>query len=169
MAILTFAKDNEIGSKAIATKYEEPEDLIRLVTYHFNKSKFYTLHNLQDLGLDNILSQMLYVQKCRVKIIDTRALHFIISFDNATEKYATVTNLKRFMKVLNNEIFKDNQFIQFLRTDNKQHYIIHIIVNPVNLSDYHITREGLIQLAPIISNELYMQMGLKLKVYPKFN
>lgn len=146
MAVFTIAKN--IEDRCVYEKeccYPNKEDLRNLLFYGFNKSKKTMCNNLYNLGIDSIYSQFLYLQNRRVKSLNTRALHYILSFDTqGYENDIRYKELERIMCMIPIQCFREFQCIEFLHMDRKTHYHIHIVINPVNVNTLHVCNESFI-------------------------
>ena len=79
MALFKIAEDTN-GNKV---KYKEEKDLYNLIDYCIRESK-----HTEVLGMipgDSIIltNQFFYTQNCKGGVLDTRALHFILSYDSS--------------------------------------------------------------------------------------
>lgn len=141
MAVFSIAEDN--GKTAV---YPKKRDLRNLLFYGYNHSVSTVMENLYPVVMESVIgciySQFLYLQWRRVKPLNTRALHYILSFDTQRwEKDIDRCKMTSIMCLLNAELFQEYQHILFLHTDKPTHHHIHIIVNPVNVKTYHVCRD----------------------------
>ena len=156
MAVFTIAKNVEnmcIHKKECC--YTHEKDLRNLLFYGYNRSKKTVWSNLYNLGMESIYSQFLYLQKRRVKPLNTRALHYILSFD--TQGYEWDIGYKKLvdiMEMIPVQCFREYQCVEFLHMDKSTHYHIHIIVNPVNIHTLHVCRETFITTGNTIADWL---------------
>lgn len=104
--------------------------------------------------------KVLYLQNCRGKKLNSRALHYILSFND--DEFTGENKLQgaiRFVSWFNGFYFREYQHITVLHTDKQGRYDVHCIVNPVNVNDlsvYHCSpKEFHIWMKDIASN-LYM-------------
>ena len=142
MAIFKIAA----GENGKATVYRTEKDLRNLLFYSYNHSSFRIMKNLYLIGTEGaiecIYHQMLYLQWRRVKSLNTRALHYILSFDTLRwEKDVDQKTMTDIMSFLNEYLFVEYQHMLFLHLDKQSHYHIHMIVNPVNINTLHLCRE----------------------------
>ena len=142
MAIFKIAA----GENGKATVYRTEKDLRNLLFYSYSHSSFRIIRNLYLIGTEGaiecIYHQMLYLQWRRVKSLNTRALHYILSFDTLRwEKDVDQKTMTDIMSFLNEYLFVEYQHMLFLHLDKQSHYHIHMIVNPVNINTLHLCRE----------------------------
>lgn len=137
MAVFTIAEDN--GKVAV---YPKERDLRNLLFYGYNHSTAMVMRKLYNFGIECIYNQFLYLQWRRVKRLNTRALHYILSFDTQRwEKNLSDCDLTSIMCFVNEYLFREYQHILFLHKNNQTHYHIHIIVNPVNIYTLRMCRD----------------------------
>lgn len=100
MAIFTIAKNTE--ESCVYEKescYHNKKDLRNLLFYGYNKNRKIVVSNLYNIGMESIYSQFLYLQNRRVKPLNTRALHYILSFD--TQGYESDIRCKELVNIMN--------------------------------------------------------------------
>lgn len=158
MAVFTIAKNVEDAS--IYEKechYPCKKDLRNLLFYGDNRKSAMVVNNVYDLGMESIYSQFLYLQKRRVKPLNSRALHYILSFDTkgyeSDIKYKELLNIMHMVPI---QCFGGYQCVEFLHMDKPTHHHIHIIVNPVNINTLHVCRETFITVGNRLSEWLGM-------------
>lgn len=120
-----------------------------------NRSEKTVWNNVYNFGMDSIYNQFLYLQRRRVKPLNTRALHDILSFD--TKGYESDIRYKEIAKVMHMipvQCFREYQCVEFLHMDKPSHYHIHIIINPVNINTLHVCRETFITTGNTIADWL---------------
>lgn len=141
MAVFTLGTE-ENGKKAV---YRTEKDLRNLLFYAYNHSSYTIMENLYPIGegfIEYIFNQMMRLQWRRVKSVNTRALHYILSFDTLRwEKDVDQSKMMEIMHFLNEYLFGEYQHILFLHLDKPSHYHIHMIVNPVNIYTLRLCRE----------------------------
>ena len=141
MAIFKIAEE-ENGKTAV---YRTEKDLRNLLFYAYNHSSYTIMENLYPIGegiMECIYNQMMYLQWRRVKSLNTRALHYILSFDTQRwEKDVDPSTMMEIMRFLNLYLFGEYQNILFLHLDNMSHHHIHMIVNPVNINTLRLCRD----------------------------
>ena len=83
MAMFIIAKNMEqTEEKDQCSVYRKPRDLRNLLFYSYNHCTASTMNNkLYPLGIEAIYYQFLYHQTRRVKELNTRAFHYILSLD----------------------------------------------------------------------------------------
>ena len=142
MALFIVAKELEGESQDYKDCiYRYNKDLRNLIFYCYNHCTSYVMNNLYPFGMACVYDQFLYLQKRRFKKMNTKALHFIISFDSMNYESDLDNNtLVSIMQMLNRFCFEEYQHILFLHTDKPSHHHIHYIVNPVNINNLHICR-----------------------------
>lgn len=141
MAIFKVAQEN--GKTAV---YRTEKDLRNLLFYAYNHSSYMEMRNLYSIGMEGfmeyIYNQMMYLQWRRVKSLNTRALHYILSFDTqGHEKDVDLSMLRLILHFMNTDLFREYQHILFLHLDKPSHHHIHMIVNPVNINTLRLCRE----------------------------
>ena len=141
MAIFKIAA----GENGKATVYRTEKDLRNLLFYSYNHSSYTIMENLYSIGegiMECIYNQMMYLQWRRVKSLNTRALHYILSFDTLRwEKDVDQKTMTDIMSFLNEYLFVEYQHMLFLHLDKQSHYHIHMIVNPVNINTLRLCRD----------------------------
>ncbi len=146
MAVFTVAKNTEdvcVHEKGCC--YKNEKDLRNLLFYGYNRSKKTVWNNIYNLGMESIYSQFLYLQKRRVKPLNTRALHYILSFDTkGYESDIRYKEIEDIMHMVPIQCFRGYQCVEFLHMDKPTHYHIHIIINPVDINTLHVCRETFI-------------------------
>ena len=163
MAIFTLAKDE----KGNPYKYESKFDLESLVYYCCNKAVYIETGNLYHFDVATYINQMLYLQGCKGKTLNTRALHYILSFnyDEFQEKEKLQEAIK-FVAWFNGFYFKEYQHITVLHTDKQGRYDVHCIVNPVNIHDlriYHCSTKEFQEWLKDIAASLFMMHKIALQ------
>jgi len=167
MAVFTIAKNTEdtcIYGKECC--YPNKKDLKNLLFYGYNRSKKTVWMNVYNLGMDSIYSQFLYLQNRRVKPLNTRALHYILSFD--TQGYEWDIRYKKLVDIMNMipmQCFREYQCVEFLHMDKSTHYHIHIIVNPVNINTLHVCRETFISTGNTLAYWLGVMYDIPLQSF----
>ena len=106
MAIFKIAAE-ENGKTAV---YRTEKDLRNLLFYAYNHSSYTIMENLYPIGegiMECIYNQMMYLQQWRrVKSLNTRALHYILSFDTLRwEKDVDQKTMTDIMSFLNEYLF----------------------------------------------------------------
>lgn len=156
MAVFTIAKNTE--ESCIYEKeccYHNKKDLRNLLFYGYNKNSKMVVSNLYNIGMESIYSQFLYLQNRRVKPLNTRALHYILSFDTqGYESDIRYKELVNIMEMIPVQCFGEYQCVEFLHTDKPSHYHIHIVVNPVNINTLHVRTETFITTANMLADWL---------------
>ena len=141
MAVFKIGTE-ENGKTAV---YRTEKDLRNLLFYAYNHSSYTIMEKLYPIGegfMECIYHQFLYLQWRRVKSVNTRALHCILSFDTLRwEKDVDQSKMMEIMHFLNSYLFGEYQHILFLHLDKPSHYHIHMIVNPVNINTLHLFRD----------------------------
>ena len=141
MAEFIIAKQKNDPGENIS-KYRTNRDLRNLLFYCHNHCVSCMMNHLYPFGIENIYYQFLYLQKRRVKPMDTKAYHYIVSFDSqGHESDIGRYELESIMISLNQFCLSEYQAVQFLHMDKPSHYHIHYIVNPVHIYNFHVCRE----------------------------
>lgn len=156
MAAFTIAKNVEDACMyERECHYPGKKDLRNLLFYGNNRKSAMVVNNVYDLGMESIYSQFLYLQKRRVKPLNSRALHYILSFDTKGYEWnIKYKELLRIMHMIPIQCFSEYQCVEFLHMDKPTHYHIHIIVNPVNINTLHVCRETFITIGNRLSEWL---------------
>lgn len=158
MAVFKIAenkRDYDINKKICS--YPDKEDLWNLLFYADNKKREIATSNLYNIGIESICNQFLYLQNRRVKPLNTRALHYILSFDSkGYERHIDYKMMTSIMCMIPIQCFNEYQCVEFLHTDKPTHYHIHIIVNPVNINTFHVYKDSFIKTG----NNLSYWLGL---------
>lgn len=141
MAVFKIAEEK--GKIAV---YRTERSLRNLLFYAYNHSSYTIMENLYSIGMEGaiecIYNQITYLQWRRVKLLNTRALHYILSFDTQKwEKDVDPNKMMGIMRFLNGSLFGEYQHILFLHLDKPSHHHIHMIVNPVNINTLHLCRD----------------------------
>ena len=116
--------------------------------------------------MECIYNQFLYLQNRRVKPLNTRALHYILSFD--TKGYECNILCKELVNVMNMipiQCFREYQCVEFLHVDKDTHYHIHIIVNPVNINTLHVCRETFFTIGNTLADWLGVMYDIPLQSF----
>lgn len=118
-------------------KYTTPEDLETLIFYCIKNASYILPVNVEMYSPEAVASQFLYIQKCSGEQLDTKAYHYILSFDTQKyEEFVSEDDIKTIMILFANEFLQGHQAILCLHTNKKSHYHVHIVVDPVNFCDY---------------------------------
>ena len=139
MAVFKVARERQDFGEVC--KYKDKKDLDNLIYYCGRKSKYIEPVNIQLFGYKAIVSQFIYIQNCSGKRLNTRAHHFILSFN--TEKYERFVQrdiIGIIMGFIGREFFAEHQAVLYLHTNTRSHYHVHIIVNPVSFMNYKLFR-----------------------------
>lgn len=156
MAVFTIAKNAEdMCMNEKECRYINKKDLRNLLYYGYNRSKKTVWSNVYNLDMESIYSQFLYLQNRRVKLLTTRALHYILSFD--TKGYEGDIGYKKLVGIMGMipiQCFREYQCVEFLHMDKATHYHIHIIVNPVNINTLQVCKETFITTGNTIADWL---------------
>lgn len=167
MSVLTIAKNmEEVCGRETDARYVSKRDLGNLLFYAYNKRSTMVLKNLYNIGIESIYSQFLYLQNRRVKPLNTRALHYILSFDTQrNEREVDYSLLVNIMYLIQAECFQEYQCIQFLHMDKPSHYHIHLIINPVNINDLSVCRENIITVGRNLAEWLGIMYNIPLQSF----
>lgn len=125
--------------KMIREKYVTETDLLNLLDYCDRQSCSTIADHLCCVNnMENIKNQFLYIQNCKGGNFNTRALHYVLSFDTrGWEQFMSLDKVNGCMMSFCFIYFKDHQHICFLHNKKGQRHF-HIIVNPVALSNHKI-------------------------------
>lgn len=124
--------------KVINEKYNSEQDLYNLLDYCIRGSSNTITWEVFDYGAETIKNQFLYVQNCKGTVLETRAHHYILSFDTATwEQFMSFNLVNNCMELFNGCYFHDYQHICCLHNKKGQIHF-HVIVNPVSLVTHKI-------------------------------
>lgn len=165
-----FKVIHEDGSNTI--KYETEDDLRRLLHYVCGNSVYYEVNYLYPCNIDGLVNQMLYRQKCRGGRLNSRALHFVLSYDTmGWEKemdiHKTIASI-RILQGLALQFGLQNYQSVFAVHDsdnleNGRH--IHIVMNPVHFETgkiLHYNKWEFHEFLKDLSRDLYMLYRLAL-------
>lgn len=146
--------------------YPKEKDLRNLLFYCYNHSSATVMGNLYDLGMECIYQQFLYLQWRRIKRLNTRALHYILSFDTGRwEGDLGDSEILSIMYCLNGSLFEEYQHILFYHKDKPTHYHIHIIINPVNIHTLRMCRDNWRELGWQIAEWLQIMSNIPLQSF----
>lgn len=128
------------------------------------------VNNLYLCGREAIVNQFLYCQNCRGKELQTRALHYILSYDTAgweweMDRQTTVRSTVAIWSTAKQFDLYDYQCLMGVHDNGKNRHI-HIIVNPVNQRTKKILHYGMYQykrFIRVLAAELHMRFGLALE------
>ncbi len=158
MAIFTIA-----GRRDEPNVYPEIKDLEGLIAYCANHCVGVVTNNLYDLSLRALVNQMIFLQKCKGTKLRTRALHFILSFEN--RECGVVENRKQVLTgmlyTLLPILFPRNQAMAFIHNDKVGRMDVHMIVNPVemnNMKIYHCSPHNFKLMQRDIARVLFASM-----------
>ena len=121
----------------------------RLVHYVCDKSVYFSTYNLFPLDADGIIGQMLYLQSCKGKKLNTRALHFVLSYDTGgwewqmewQEVYESISAVYIAAETMN---VSEYQWCAGVH-DEEKHRHIHFVLNPVNLATKNVLHYNMSQ------------------------
>ncbi len=163
MALFKIAEDTN-GNKV---KYKEEKDLYNLIDYCIRESK-----HTEVLGMipgDSIIltNQFFYTQNCKGGILDTRALHFILSYDSSGWEWEmniqkTIESIG-ILRGLRIQFDLEEYQTIIVAHDNQKNCNIHIIMNPVNKSTrkiLHYNQYAYMTFLKELAFQLYMKYGL---------
>lgn len=164
MALFKIAEDNN-GDRI---KYKKETDLYNLIDYCIRDSKYTEVLGVRPGDSEMLTNQFLYIQNGKGEELDTRALHFILSYDSAGWEWEmdiqkTIDSISTLLRIIS-PILLGNQTI-IVAHDNDRNCNIHIIVNPVNKWTRKIFHYGPYELEAFLKElafELYMKYGLAL-------
>ena len=135
--------DCEMGDEEIC-RYTTPEDLDTLMDYCMKKASYILPVNVDMYSPKAVASQFLYIQKCSGKQLNTRAYHYILSFNTQRfEEFLSAADIRVIMALFASEFLQEYQAILCLHMDKKSHYHVHIVVDPINIYNYHKFRNNM--------------------------
>lgn len=139
MALLKIAEDkNEPGQIRI---YETKQDVEIAVHYVLRDSRRAVCSNIGLFSSECVAAQINYVQRCRVKAMSNRLIHYVLAFDSyGIEREIGIGIAWSIMNLINITFFPEYQKIICMHTDTPSHLHMHILINPVNLADYSLLR-----------------------------
>lgn len=130
--------------KEVICKYRTAEDLDNLMSYCMRKASDILPVNVDLYSPEAVASQFLYIQRCSGKQLDTKAYHYILSFDTQKyENFVSVDDIKAIMAFFAHDFLQKHQAVLCLHTNKKTHYHVHIIVDPVSFYNYHKFRNNM--------------------------
>ena len=165
MAVFTVAIDDDRNR----LKYKTETDLYNLIHYILKESKYTLVLGLIPGNAKVLTNQFLYAQHCKGQELDTRALHFILSYD--TKGWEWEMDIKKSIESISILLWLRTQFrLEEYETiivahDNGKNCNIHIIVNPVNKITrkiLHYNQNELQSFLKELAFELYMKYGIAL-------
>ncbi|MFI3172205.1 MAG: hypothetical protein R3Y58_07565 [Eubacteriales bacterium] len=163
MAIFTTA-----GLGDSSNCYKTELDFYNLIDYCYRSCIAYESFYLYDLSMKAIADQMLYHQMCKKKVLNTRAIHYIMSFNRKEFGYdyeKQEKQVKRCLSMLNTQFFREYQHVFFLHNDKEGRFDIHMIINPVRVVDlkiYHCSPHEFKNMLELIGQYLYGYFGIAL-------
>lgn len=153
--------------KVVNEVYKSEEDLKRLISYVYSKALYWKSYNTITNKMDLIEKQFLYIQKCYGGELRTRALHYVLSFDNrGWEHWMKLKKINQctFLYALY-ERFKNYQFFAAVH-NHDTHMHIHFIINPVNretLKVWHCSESEWNRMMQDMAYELFVHHKLALQ------
>lgn len=119
-------------------RYVTPMDLDNLMFYCIKNASYVLPVNVDLYSPKAVASQFLYIQKCSGKQLNTRAYHYILSFNTQKyEEFVREADIRVIMVLFAAEFLQGHQAILCLHTNKKTHYHVHIVVDPINFCNYH--------------------------------
>ena len=170
MAIFTIGKNkNNTDNKNNTLRYIHSKDLINLVHYCCDKSKYIAYYALYNLGIDGMINQMLYLQNFTGKPLSTRAIHYIMSFEyDELPKGDKFEHIKHIVNFINAFYFGEYQHLVCLHSDKYGRYDVHIIINPINIktyNKYHCSPSEFKTMMNEMAADLYMMFQIAIQSY----
>ena len=164
MALFKIATDND-GCKL---KYKEEKDLYNLIDYCIRDSKHTERLGVISDDPEMLTNQFLFIQNGKGEELDTRALHFILSYDSTGWEWEM--NIQKTIESISTLLRISSSFLAGHQTiivahDNDKNCNIHIIVNPVNMwtrKIFHYSPYELKAFLKELASNLYMIYGLAL-------
>lgn len=164
MALFKIAEDNN-GNRI---KYKKETDLYNLIDYCIRDSKYTEVLGVRPGDSEMLTNQFLYIQNGKGEELDTRALHFILSYDSIGWEWEM--NIQKTIESINVLLRIVAPFIEEYQTiivahDNYKNCNIHIIVNPVSKwtrKIFHYSPNELKAFLKELATNLYMIYGLAL-------
>lgn len=164
MALFKIITEDENGDRKL---YKEPEDLARLIHYVYNKSIYFGTYNLFPLDVDGIINQMLYLQSCKGKKLNTRALHFVLAYDTGgwewqMDSQKVCRSISTVLVAANTMGVNAYQCCAGIH-DTETHKHIHFILNPVSCMDMKVLHYNMGQYMAFLK-ELALQLYGKFRI-----
>lgn len=153
--------------KVVDKVYVSEDDLKRLISYVCQKASHVGSYNMIMTNTDVIANQILYIQKCYGGELRTRALHYVLSFDDKSwEHWMKADKIQEctFLFALY-ERFKYHQHFCAIHKDSSCTHI-HFIINPVNNSTLKIWHCSIVEwerMMKDLAGELYSRYKLALQ------
>ncbi|MCF2554357.1 relaxase/mobilization nuclease domain-containing protein [Faecalicatena contorta] len=155
--------------KESTLKYPYPKDLINLIHYCCDKSRYTVFCNLYPLGVDGLINQMLYLQNFTGKVFSTRAIHYIMSIEyDELSQGKKFEQMKQIVNHINAFYFSNYQHLVCLHSDKDGRYDIHIIINPINIqtyNKYHCSPSDFKSMIDEIAVDLYLNHQIAIQSY----
>lgn len=152
--------------KIVKHTYPGEADLERLIDYVCRKSVLVSTQGLFDIGSSLYVNQFLYLQSCSGKHLCTRALHWVLSFDTAGWEWEMdICRLHSIIEAFMKWHVDGYQCIYGVH-DKETNRHIHIVINPVKISDYKIFHKSQREFGNFLwelAGELYMDFGVGLQ------
>ena len=129
--------------------YPTEESIRNLVHYVYDKSIYTYMNWIVDVNhqADLIANQILYCQKCSGKVLQKRALHFILSYDT-TGLEREMSRDQIIQSVFDVELcmsqFKLYEYQYMIGVhDNGKNIHLHIVINPINVWSRNLLNYGI--------------------------
>lgn len=165
MAFFKIVK-TEVGEVA---RYKAEADLKNLIYYICEKSVYTELNALVPCSAEALTNQLLYCQRCSGKKLDSRALHFILSYDTIGWEWQmsiekVIESVQILGRVANQFGLSEYQFVMGVHDNGKNRHI-HIAINPVNRMTKRILHYNIWDYKNFLwelAKELYWRYGIAL-------
>lgn len=156
-------------SKLVEKKYQSESDLRRLISYVYRNACYCTSPNMITKNEGIIAQQFLYIQACYGGELNTRARHWIVSFDSRDwEHWMKRDCVVRYALTMCDMIdFPPEEYQYFCVVhDNPDHIHIHVIINPVNWANLrimHLSAGEWQYICRQLAEDLYMRCRVALQ------